>query len=63
MYIVREDEKNISNSVGFIRLCNVMRLFPDLSIDILTNSINFPLFSSAITFKWRQQFLLVWENM
>ena len=50
MYIGREDEKNILSYVDFTRLRNVMSRFPELSIDILTNGISFPLSSSTRAF-------------
>ena len=51
MYIGIEDEQNILSYVDFTRLCNVIRPFPELSLDILEEGVNFTLSFSARSFK------------
>ena len=43
MYIVIEDEDFFLSYGDFTRLCNFIRQFPDVSIDILTHGITLPL--------------------
>ena len=57
MYIGIEDEKNILSYVDFTISRNVVSLFLELSIDMLTNGNTFPLPSSARAFKWRYNYL------
>ena len=41
MYIGREDQKNISSSVGFTRIFNGISRFTESNIDILKEGITF----------------------
>ena len=60
MYIGRDDDKNNLSHIDFTRLYNVISRFPELSIDILTNGIDFPVSFSERAFKWGEKHLLVW---
>ena len=57
MCIGREEEKIMLSYVGFFRLRNFIKLFPYLNIDLLINSITFPILYSEISFQWRENFL------
>ena len=57
MCIVIENQKNILTYVYFTRLCNIIRKFSELNIDILNESINFTLLYGSRAFKRRENVL------
>ena len=48
--IGQEDEKHIWSYVNSTRFCNVIGRFPDLSIDILKNSITFHFYIVKVSY-------------
>ena len=59
MYSGREDEKNILGYLDFSRLNNVIKQFPGLNIDVLSDSITSYLLYIGRSIEYRETLFLV----